>query len=86
MDDLSRYFWALTDHVCRQCFARVVARPGDDDDQVFRCSNCGSEAQGSDERVICACGLPGVECRPNDNPTPAEPGEIIAVESADVAR
>ncbi|WP_454764443.1 hypothetical protein [Cupriavidus campinensis] len=79
MDDLGHHLWALTDHVCRHCFARVLARPGEVGDEVFRCSNCGSQAQGADERVVCACGLPGARCEVNDSPTPLEPGEIVAV-------
>lgn len=80
MDDLSHHFWALTNHVCARCFARVLARPGKDDGcEMFRCSNCGVERESECESAICACGLPGVQCLPNDNPTPLDPGEIVAV-------
>ncbi|MDN3365894.1 hypothetical protein QQO24_01745 [Ralstonia pseudosolanacearum] len=80
MVDLGHHLWALTDHVCRHCLARILARPGEDEREVFRCSNCGAERAGDDESVLCACSLPNAECRPNDDISPLWPGEIVAVD------
>nr|CUV26854.1 conserved protein of unknown function [Ralstonia solanacearum] len=75
------HLWHFTAHVCGACYGRVLARPGEDDGsaEVYRCANCGVEREGEDESAICACGLPGVECLPNDDVTAEWPGEVVAV-------
>ncbi len=50
--------WRLEPHVCRTCFGRIMSRPGERvGERVFRCSNCGTEASGSDAAVLCCCGV-----------------------------
>jgi len=73
--------WALTPHICRQCFGRVLARQ----DGAFRCACCGEEGAGETEAVICCCGLKlegtkdmGMRCQINEERTPEWLGEIIA--------
>lgn len=81
------YMWRMTDHICRACFGRVLMREGFDGQTVYRCSNCGVERDGVDERVICCCGLKlrttvdaGIRCRVNENRSPEFPSEIVAVQ------
>lgn len=85
MDDAG-HLWNLTPHVSRCCYACVLARRGAGERLVYRCSNCGVEAEGRDASVICACGSvqtdgsdAGIRCQINDDPTPEYPGEIVAV-------
>ena len=73
--------WALTPHICRQCFGRVLARQ----DGAFRCACCGEEGAGETEAVICCCGLKlegtkdmGMRCQINEERTPEWLGEIVA--------
>lgn len=77
--DYLGHLWALTPHVCSRCYARVLAREDGGEPLVYRCSNCGLEATGADESVICTCGLPGAQCQENRDPTPDYPGQIVAV-------
>lgn len=78
--------WTLTPHVCRACFGRVVMRVTDDFKRVYRCSNCGIERDGQNEKTICCCGIKlrhgrdvMMRCQPNPAPTPECPSEIIAI-------
>lgn len=80
------HLWALTPHVCGCCYARVLACEGGREELVYRCSNCGSQAEGADARVVCACGSEladgsdaGIRCQINEDPTPEYPSEIVAV-------
>ncbi|TAI63418.1 hypothetical protein CWO89_24350 [Bradyrhizobium sp. Leo170] len=81
------HLWALTPHVSRCCFARVLACEGGREERVYRCSNCGSQAEGGEARVLCACGSvladgsdARIRCQVNEDPTPEYPGEIVAAE------
>ena len=78
--------WTLTPHVCGRCYARILAREHIGEVLVYRCSNCGAEAEGRDPSVICACGsvsddgsAAAVRCQVNVDRTPECPGEIVAV-------
>lgn len=82
---LGDHLWALIPHVSRCCYARVLARRGAGEGLVYRCSNCGRDAEGEDSSVICACGSlladgsdARVRCQINEAPTPEWPGEIVA--------
>lgn len=77
--------WAITDHVCRVCFGRVLARETFDHRRIYRCSNCGVEREGKSELAICCCGIKlktgvdaGIRCAINPQPTPELPSEVIA--------
>lgn len=78
--------WELTDHICRACFGRLLRRESDDGERhVYRCANCGVEAEGRRESVLCCCGMKlktgpdaGVRCIPNDQKSPECPSEIVA--------
>lgn len=77
------YVWKLTDHCCRACFGRVLVRETFDRRRIYRCSNCGVEAEGRTEAAICACGLKlktgvdaGIRCGVNENRTPEWPSEV----------
>ena len=83
--------WTLTDHVCRVCFGRLLRRPGTDGARVYRCTNCGAEAQARVVSSLCCCGMKlrsgrdmGLRCVPNTNPRPECLSEIVA-EVSDVA-
>ncbi|MDO3558283.1 hypothetical protein [Ralstonia pseudosolanacearum] len=78
-DDYMAHAWRVADHLCAACFARVLVRRSMSDERwVFRCSNCGTECIGEDVTVMCACGLPAIECRPNENISAEWPGQIVA--------
>ncbi len=50
--------WTLEDHICRHCFARVLSRPiAGGDLRLYRCSNCGEEAQHINADALCCCGI-----------------------------
>lgn len=83
--------WVLEQHCCRSCFGRVVSREIRDDDlnRVYRCTNCGLEAEGRRADVICACGMKlhtkgkkgvdvGLRCHENQVPSPEFPSQIVA--------
>jgi hypothetical protein len=83
--DYLGHLWALTPHVSRCCFARVLAREDGGEALVYRCSNCGSHAEGEGAGVVCTCGSlladgsdGRVRCQVNEEPTPEYPGEIVA--------
>ncbi len=46
--------WQFTDHVCGQCFGRVLECVQISDGHIFRCADCGVQGVGSPES-ICAC-------------------------------
>lgn len=61
---------------------------------LYRCSNCGAEAEGHAPDVLCACGLKlraiapsqhlvdaGLRCQVNPSPTAAFPSQIVAAEA-----
>lgn len=79
--------WEITDHLCRNCYGRILERTKQVSDgfvKEVRCSNCGFSATGGHAR-ICWCGykMPGtgrnagLRCTKNDSPTPEMPGEIV---------
>lgn len=81
--------WAITDHVCRVCFGRILRHRDDTPDGVklFRCACCGIESKGWLD-PICSCGMKfnsgrliGVKCQPNPNRGPNDPAEIVAMEA-----
>jgi len=87
------HHWYLTDHVCRECFGRILERPTDrrSDDQgapgtsVYRCADCGSQAHSDSHTAICCCGLTlktgkdaGLRCQVADVRRPDFPSEIVA--------
>ena len=45
--------WSIADHVCRECFGRVLRAQGGG---IYRCSGCEAEAAGS-PTAICGCGI-----------------------------
>lgn len=78
--------WAITEHVCRVCFGRVLVREAFDRRRTYRCSNCGVQADGQSEAVVCSCGIKlktgidaGIRCAPNVDRSPEWPSEITAV-------
>lgn len=80
--------WAITDHVCRVCFARVLVRETFDHRRVYRCTGCGIEREGRSEAAICACGIKlktgvdaGIRCARAEAPTPEFPAEVTAVQA-----
>jgi len=88
-----RHQWTLTDHVCRACFGRIVARETFDRRHVYRCTNCGAEREGRTESVLCCCGIrlksgvdAGIRCQRNPEPTPEFPSEIVAAQAEILAR
>lgn len=81
------YGWAMTDHVCRCCFGRVLVRETFDRRKIYRCSNCGIEREGRSEAAICSCGIKlktgvdaGIRCQVSENRTPEFPSEVVAVQ------
>lgn len=80
--------WSITNHVCRCCFGRVLVRETFDRRRVYRCSNCGLEAEGRSEAAICACGIKlrtgvdaGIRCQVNAEKSPEWPSEITAAQA-----
>lgn len=80
--------WQITDHVCRVCFGRVLMRETFDRRQVYRCSNCGAEAEGKTPAVVCSCGIrlktghdAGIRCQVNADRSPEWPSEITAAQA-----
>ena len=79
--------FALEPHICRFCLARVVSTQGKEEERVFRCTNCGAQATGSQVRAVCVCGTrignkdAGMRCVVNTMPTPECMSEIIAKET-----
>lgn len=89
---LGDHLWAITPHVSRCCYARVLARRSAGKGLVYCCSNCGAEQEGDDSRVICACGSiqadgsdANIRCQINKVLTPEWPGEIVAVALSNAA-
>ena len=81
--------WAITDHVCRVCLARVLARETFDRRRIYRCSGCGIEKEGRSEAAICACGIKlktgvdaGIRCELNPDRSPEWPAEVTAAQAA----
>jgi hypothetical protein len=79
--------WTLTDHCCRVCFGRVLARTAADGRRVVRCADCGASAEGGHD-ALCACGIATgaakvrLQCQRQAAPTSEYPSEIVAVEAA----
>lgn len=86
----AREEWRLEAHVCRVCFGRIASREADDDGKrLYRCANCGLEAEGHKPSALCACGAKlrkgknqwvdaGLRCHPNQQKSPEFPAEIVA--------
>lgn len=79
------YAWTLTDHICRSCMGRVIKRPGIGPRRYYRCTNCGTEVEGTTTAALCCCGMKlrtgrdaGVRCARNTEPSPECQSEIIA--------
>ena len=80
--------WNLTRHCCRSCFAVIVERPKyGSKHNLYRCTNCGTEREGTTPHVLCACGsrlktgrLANLRCVPNPAPTPECPALFIVEE------
>lgn len=82
--------WEISNHCCQACFGRVLSRalpPIDGEPnplRVYRCADCGIEAQGHTAAVVCTCGFKvtgrkiGLKCEPNSQKTAEFPAEIIA--------
>lgn len=83
MADAADAGWTPTDHACRFCGGRVMARGVE-----RRCHNCGASTMTGIVKDICGCGLasaPGrypFRCERNPNPTPANPAAVIIVRAA----
>ena len=82
------FHWAITDHVCRVCFSRVLVRETFDRRRIYRCSGCGIEKEGRSEAAICACGIKlktgvdaGIRCELNINRSPEWPAEVAAAQA-----
>jgi len=76
--------WSIEPHCCRVCFGRVLMRETFDRRRIYRCSNCGVEAEGRTAAAICACGIKlktgvdaGLRCETSDAPTPEFPSEVV---------
>jgi len=80
--------WQVESHVCMACFGRVLSRKVDVGQlRVWRCSNCGAEAEAPKVSALCACGArigtknAGLRCVPNPDRRPEVPAEIIVKET-----
>lgn len=87
--------WALEEHVCRHCFGRLLSTRLSTGASLYRCTNCGAEAEGHHADVLCACGLrvkdtqapdaplvdAGLRCIPNPAPSARFPAQIVAAEA-----
>ena len=78
--------WTLTDHVCRQCFGRLLKGTDADGKPLVRCSHCGTEQQSARVETLCCCGaklpngrLAGLKCAPNPCPNIEQPAQIVVV-------
>lgn len=70
------------------CFGRVLMRETFDRRRIYRCSNCGVEAEGKSEVAICCCGMKlktgidaGIRCQPSADRSPEWPSEITAAQA-----
>lgn len=82
----SRDEWRLEDHICAECFGRVVSRRTESGaGRVFRCAVCELEAAG-EVNAICACGSAigekdaKVRCVRNDHRRPGFNYAVVAME------
>lgn len=77
--------WHITDHACRNCMGRVLARISRGQILEVRCAECGEAAEGTHE-AICCCGVQAgshgsvLVCVPNPDITKASPQEILVRE------
>jgi hypothetical protein len=77
--------WALEDHVCAECFGRVISRRSETGGRVYRCAECETEAAG-EVNAICACGSAigekdaKVRCVRNDQRRPGYNYAVVAME------
>lgn len=79
--------WVIEDHVCRVCFGRVLMRETFDMRRIYRCSNCGTEAEGKTPAAICSCGIKlktgvdaGIRCHVQADPSPEFPSQVVATQ------
>lgn len=79
--------WVIEDHCCRACFGRVLMRETFDLRRIYRCSNCGAEAEGKTAAAICSCGIKlktgvdaGIRCQVHAEPTPEFPSQVVAAQ------
>ena len=82
------FTWAITDHICRACFSRVLVRETFDRRRIYRCAGCGIEKEGRSEAAICSCGIKlktgvdaGIRCELNTNRSPEWPAEVTAAQA-----
>ena len=75
--------WAITDHLCRICFGRLMSRKLENGRLVVKCAECAAAVEGSN-LDLCCCGVAlqsganaGLRCMKNDARTPEQPQEII---------
>ena len=81
----SQEAWAITEHLCRVCFSRLLAVRGHGVTH-YRCSGCGLSENGRTPSCLCACGIKlprstrnaGIRCVKNDHITPETPFEFVA--------
>ena len=86
-----KLIWSITEHVCLGCMGRILERPllaaaglPAGRERVYRCADCGLEADGFTPAVLCTCGLKvkgrhiGMRCEANLERTPEFSAEIIA--------
>lgn len=86
MSEGKEFAWRLTDHVCRACMGRVLARETFDRKRLYRCSNCGLEREGASPAAVCCCGIrfgkaqrdAGIRCVSNAMRTPECMSEVVA--------
>ena len=81
--------WELTDHACRICGGRVLARVDKSGLRIARCADCGATAEDKDHRIraihgVCACGAKqrsgkdaGHRCVRNPHIRPEMPMAIV---------
>lgn len=76
------HLWAITDHACRLCLGRVLARRDKrSGDRHVRCAECGAGHIGNVDS-LCACGVrftngrdAGLRCGCH-TPTPETPQQV----------
>lgn len=81
------FAWAITPHICRVCFSRILVRETFDRRRIYRCSGCGAEAEGRSESAVCCCGIKlktgvdaGIRCEVNQDRSPEWPAEVTAAQ------
>ncbi|MDR6392234.1 hypothetical protein [Paraburkholderia phenoliruptrix] len=83
----NRQAWRMTSHCCRRCAGRVLERDKAGGGRFYRCAQCGFTIAGQEAAAVCCCGITlrdgrdaGVRCVLNEERTPANPHEIVALQ------